>query len=41
VIVRADGSVDMGDVLECKDEYDRVCKFAACVFERRRMSGNV
>jgi len=41
VIVQADGSVDVGDVLGCKDRYERVCKFAACAFERRRMSRNV
>lgn len=41
VTVRADGSVNVDDVLECKDRYERVCKFAACVFERRQMRGNV
>lgn len=40
VSVRADGSVNVDDVLECKEWYERVSKFATCVFERRRMSGN-
>lgn len=39
--MRADGRVNVDDVLECKERYERVCKFAACVFERRWMSGIV
>lgn len=41
VIVRTDDYVDAGGVLECKERYERVYKFAAIAFERRRMRGNV
>lgn len=36
VVVREDGSVDVSHVLECKDRYESVCKYAVCVFKRRR-----
>ncbi|CAK9801625.1 Retrovirus-related Pol polyprotein from type-1 retrotransposable element R1 (Fragment) [Anthophora quadrimaculata] len=37
VCVNDDGCVDVSGVLECKEKYERFCKYAVCVF-RRRMS---
>jgi hypothetical protein len=36
VIVREDGSVDVGQMLECKARYECVREYASCIFQRRR-----
>lgn len=41
VRVLEDGSVDVSGVLENKDRYESFCKFAGCVFERRKRVRNV
>ncbi|KAK2577563.1 hypothetical protein KPH14_012910, partial [Odynerus spinipes] len=37
VIVQEDGSVDVGSVFVSKDVFESVCKFATCVFSRRKV----
>ena len=39
VRVSEDGRVDVSEVLERKERYESLSRFAACVFQRR-MSGN-
>ena len=37
VRVNGDGRVDVGAVIECKETYERFCKFVVSAFKRRRM----
>lgn len=37
VIIREDRSVDVSHVLDSKDKYECLSKYAVCIFERRRV----